>query len=135
MSWPRTCRPERDLPVTGFGTLLIDRGVAGNRVALSANASHRQRVASLHPGCLTPGDPDGPAEPEPPQQVHRIGPLRRHGSTRCLQILQERCDRGHGIASGIDHSDRLPQVATGVDRAHPGHDQRRQTRSSLMGGP
>ena len=83
-------------------------------------------VAGLCPSCLIPGDLDGPQEPEPAQEVHRIGALRRVRTARCLQVLQKRRHRGHRITSGIDDSDGLPQVATGNDPARPRHDQHRE---------
>jgi hypothetical protein len=65
-------------------------------------------------------------EAEPPQQIHRIRPLRRSRAARGLQLLQKSHHRHDRIAVAVDQPNRCPRIAGRLDRTHPRHDQHGQ---------
>ena len=71
-------------------------------------------VPSLAAGRLIPRHPGRPAEPEPPQQVHPIGPLGRHRAPCRLQVPQENRHRLDDLARRIDQPKRIPRIAGGL---------------------
>ena len=83
-------------------------------------------IPGLDPGRLIPRHADRPPEPEPPQQIHRIRPLRRDRTARRLQLLQEHRHSRNGSAFSVDQSDRIPHILRRLDRTHPRDHQRSQ---------
>ena len=68
-------------------------------------------VTSLAAGRLIPWHPDRPAEPEPPQQVHPIRPLRRRGPPpAACQVPQVNRDRPDHLTRRIDQPIRIPRT-------------------------
>ena len=125
-------RPGRGLPVTGFGTLLTDRPAAGPRVGLWAYASHRQKSRASTRVASIPGDLDGPEEPEPSQEVHRIGALRRHRTP-------DACRSFRNVATAVTGSPAGSRIRTGSHKSPPastapvlGTTSVDRSRSSLM---
>jgi hypothetical protein len=122
------------------GVLRPRAGLAGHRVRHDAPPGGAGRssgrlvpqpqppaeVSRFDPRRLIPPDVDGPPEPEPAQQVHRIRPLRRSRTTRGLQLAQERHHRADRLAVAVDQPNRLPQIIARLHRTGRRHHQHGQ---------
>ena len=75
-------------------------------------------IPGLRPRRLIPCHPYSPAEPQPPQQIHPIGPQRRRRPRSGLQLSQKRRHPRDGHPLGVQHLKRRPRITTGDQPSH-----------------
>lgn len=124
--------PGRCCPLAGRCGLFPIAPVRPRRLA--GDLQPAAEIPRLDPCRPVPADTQGPAEPEPPQQIEPIGAGRGRRAARSLQVPQERRHRLDHRPVGVHQPDRIPPVTGGHHPTDLRHHQARQICPRLLHG-
>ena len=108
----------------------ITAPVPASRLASDLNPP--DEIACLHPRGLIPSHLNGPEKPEPPQERHRIRPLRGRRPPARLQVGQEHRHRRDRLTRRIRQPVRLEWIPCRLHGTHKRHRQPHQAQRPIV---